>query len=73
MDLDVLEILIRVVIGGAIGFCIGLTGVGGGVLVVPALALLGVGSAQAVATASVIFSSCHDRRRNAKFVTKSII
>jgi len=48
------EILVRVLIGGGIGFCIGLTGVGGGVLTLPALTLLlGMNPVGAVGTASL--------------------
>jgi uncharacterized membrane protein YfcA len=38
--LSILELAVRLVLGLLIGFCIGLTGVGGGVLVLPALTLL---------------------------------
>jgi len=38
--LGLMEIAVRLVLGLLIGFCIGLTGVGGGVLVLPALTLL---------------------------------
>ena len=38
--LTLLELAVRFVLGLLIGFCIGLTGVGGGVLVVPALTLM---------------------------------
>ena len=40
LDLTVQEIALRVLLGMVIGFCIGLTGVGGGVLVLPALTLI---------------------------------
>ncbi len=40
LDLSVFEILIRLLLGLVIGFCIGLTGVGGGVLVLPALTVI---------------------------------
>lgn len=39
-DLSTSEILLRLLLGMVIGFCIGLTGVGGGVLVLPALTLI---------------------------------
>lgn len=39
-DLAISEILLRILLGIVIGFCIGLTGVGGGVLVLPALTLI---------------------------------
>jgi len=40
LDLTVSEIALRLLLGMVIGFCIGLTGVGGGVLVLPALTLI---------------------------------
>ena len=39
-DLNFMELLSRFLVGAGIGFCIGLTGVGGGVLMLPALILL---------------------------------
>jgi len=52
--LEVLEIVGRLLLGLAIGFCIGLTGVGGGVLVLPALTLLlRMNAVMAVGTASL--------------------
>lgn len=39
-DLTPAEILLRLLLGTVIGFCIGLTGVGGGVLVLPAVTLI---------------------------------
>ena len=39
-DLTLADILLRLLLGTVIGFCIGLTGVGGGVLVLPALTLI---------------------------------
>jgi len=39
-DLTITEIALRLLLGTVIGFCIGLTGVGGGVLVFPALTLI---------------------------------
>ena len=38
--LEFAELAVRLILGGVIGFCIGLTGVGGGVLVWPALTLV---------------------------------
>ncbi|MEN8255394.1 MAG: sulfite exporter TauE/SafE family protein [Verrucomicrobiota bacterium] len=53
-DLSLIEIAGRLLIGGGIGFCIGLTGVGGGVLMLPALTLLfGMDPVAAVGTASL--------------------
>ena len=40
MDLAVMDIVYRLIVGLVIGFVIGLTGVGGGVLVLPALTIL---------------------------------
>jgi len=52
--LEILEIAGRLGLGLAIGFCIGLTGVGGGVLVLPALTLLlRMNAVMAVGTASL--------------------
>jgi len=52
-DFGVIEIASRLLVGGAIGFCIGLTGVGGGILMLPALTLLfGMDPVTAVGTAS---------------------
>ncbi len=39
-DLTITEIALRLLLGTVIGFCIGLTGVGGGILVLPALTLI---------------------------------
>ena len=39
-DLTFVEIVLRLLLGTVIGFCIGVTGVGGGVLVLPALTLI---------------------------------
>ncbi len=51
--MDIAGLLLRVVLGLVIGFCIGLTGVGGGVLVLPALTLLlKTNAVMAVGTAS---------------------
>ncbi len=52
--LEILEIVYRLFLGLGIGFCIGLTGVGGGVLVLPALTLLlRMNAVMAVGTASL--------------------
>lgn len=54
MDATLIDIVVKVFIGGAIGFFIGLTGVGGGVIVVPTLTLLfGLPPTIAVGTASL--------------------
>lgn len=39
-DLSIAEIALRLLLGAVIGFCIGLTGVGGGVLVLPAVTII---------------------------------
>ena len=39
-DLTIADIVLRLLLGTVIGFCIGLTGVGGGVLVLPALTVI---------------------------------
>lgn len=53
-DLTIVEIITRTVLGLVIGFCIGMTGVGGGVLVLPALTLLlRMNAVMAVGTASL--------------------
>lgn len=52
--LEITGIVIRLLLGLAVGFCIGLTGVGGGVLVLPALTLLlKMNAVMAVGTASL--------------------
>lgn len=52
--MTIFDIGIRLVLGLVIGFCIGLTGVGGGVLVLPALTVaLGLPPSVAVGTASL--------------------
>jgi len=54
LDIGWFEIVVRLVMGLVIGFCIGLTGVGGGVLVLPALTLvLGIEPVKAVGTTSL--------------------
>ncbi|MGF1736434.1 sulfite exporter TauE/SafE family protein [Photobacterium satsumensis] len=51
------ELLVRLMFGGLIGFCLGLTGVGGGVLIIPILQIaFGMNPVLAVGTASVISS-----------------
>lgn len=50
---ELTTLLAEFALGGGVGFCIGLTGIGGGVLVVPALTLLlGLPATVAVGTAS---------------------
>ena len=52
--LDILEIAVRLVFGLLIGFCIGLTGIGSGVLVLPVLTMLfRMNAVMAVGTASL--------------------
>lgn len=52
--MDIQAWLIRLALGAGIGFCIGLTGIGGGVLVLPSLTLvLGLPASVAVGTASL--------------------
>jgi uncharacterized membrane protein YfcA len=54
LDMSLAGLLGRIVLGLVIGFCIGLTGIGGGVLVLPALTLLlGIPPVQAVGTTSL--------------------
>jgi len=54
LDVGFLGLILRLVAGVVIGFCIGLTGVGGGVLVIPALTLLfGLPASTSVGTASL--------------------
>jgi len=64
-----LEILSRLLLGLVIGFCIGLTGVGGGVLVMPALTLLlrmnavmAVGTASLYAFLTKVWATLHHAR-----------
>jgi uncharacterized membrane protein YfcA len=53
-ELSLIEAVSRLLVGAGIGFCIGLTGVGGGVLMLPALTLLfGMDPVMAVGTASL--------------------
>ena len=67
--LEILEIAGRLLLGLSIGFCIGLTGVGGGVLVLPALTLLlrmnvvmAVGTASLYAFLTKISATVHHAR-----------
>lgn len=54
MDLTITDIAVRMVLGLVIGFSIGATGIGGGVLVVPSLSLLlGLPTTVCVGTASL--------------------
>lgn len=54
LEPTILNVLFRAFLGLVIGFCIGLTGIGGGVLVLPSLTLLlGMNSVMAVGTASL--------------------
>ncbi|MFT5127216.1 MAG: putative membrane protein YfcA [Rhodothermales bacterium] len=54
MDLDLIDIVVRVLVGGGLGFIIGLAAVGGGVLGVPVLAVgFGLPASVAVGTASL--------------------
>lgn len=54
MDFDATYIVVRLVCGLAIGFAIGMTGIGGGVLVMPTLTiLLSLPTSVAVGTASL--------------------
>ncbi|MEZ9040922.1 MULTISPECIES: sulfite exporter TauE/SafE family protein [unclassified Vibrio] len=50
-----LDSLLKLALGGVIGFCLGMTGVGGGVLIIPILQVVfGMGTVLAVGTASLI-------------------
>lgn len=54
LDISLVGLIVRLALGLVIGFCIGLTGVGGGVLVLPAMTLiLGIPPVQAVGTTSL--------------------
>ena len=54
MEFDALHILLKILTGAAIGFCIGMTGVGGGSIVVPTLTLgFGLLPSVSVGTASL--------------------
>jgi len=54
MEFEIFGILVRLLLGLIIGFCIGLTGVGGGVLVLPALTVaIGLPASVAVGTANL--------------------
>ena len=59
MDLDVLIIVVQLVSGALIGACIGMTGIGGGVLLLPVLTLgFGLPSTVAVGTAHLYSCLC---------------
>ena len=54
MELSIVDIIVRLALGAGIGFFIGLTGIGGGVLVLPALTvILGLPASVAVGTANL--------------------
>ncbi|MDA0991149.1 MAG: sulfite exporter TauE/SafE family protein [Verrucomicrobia bacterium] len=54
MDLSPGSIIVRLVIGTAVGFCVGMTGIGSGALIMPILTLgLGIPPTVAVGTASL--------------------
>ncbi len=53
MEMDLLDIVLRILTGALIGFCIGMTGVGGGVILVPTLTL-GFGMAPSVSVGTAI-------------------
>ena len=53
-DLSITFVILRVIVGAVIGFCIGMTGVGGGAIVVPTLTSgFGLPPSMAVGTASL--------------------
>ena len=59
MDLDVLRTVVQLVSGALIGACIGMTGIGGGVLLLPVLTLgFGLPSTVAVGTAHLYSCLC---------------
>ena len=59
MDLDVLNTVVQLVSGALIGACIGMTGIGGGVLLLPVLTLgFGLPSTVAVGTAHLYSCLC---------------
>ncbi len=74
---DALMLLSRIVLGAIIGFCIGLTGIGGGVLVLPTLTLVvGLPPSVAVGTANLYAFLCklsavyhHARQKSVDFTT----
>jgi hypothetical protein len=80
MDLTVLEIVYRLIAGVGIGFVIGLTGVGGGVLVMPALTILfkfettmAVGTASMYACLTKIYAGFeHFRLKNIDFSVSNL-
>lgn len=54
---SIADVIIRLILGVIIGFCLGLTGVGGGVLIIPLLQItFGMQAVMAVGTASIITS-----------------
>ncbi len=53
MEIGLLDIILRILTGAIIGFCIGMTGVGGGVILVPTLTL-GFGMAPSVSVGTAI-------------------
>ncbi len=73
--MDLGTTVVELLVGGGVGFCIGLTGIGGGVLIVPALTLLlGLPATVAVGTASayifctnILASVQHARNGNIDF------
>lgn len=81
MDFTATAIAIRLAIGVVIGFTIGMTGIGGGVLVLPALTiLLGMPPSMAVGTASlyasvtqVMASFHHYKLKNINFPAAGIV
>ncbi len=80
MDLEILEIVYRLITGLVIGFVIGLTGVGGGVLVMPALTILfkfettmAVGTASMYAFCTKIYAGFeHYRLKNIDFSVSNL-
>ncbi len=80
MEMEVLEIVYRLLAGLVIGFVIGLTGVGGGVLVMPALTILfkfettlAVGTASMYAFLTKIYAGIeHFRLKNIDFSVSNL-
>ncbi len=80
MDLPILEIVYKLITGLVIGFVIGLTGVGGGVLVMPALTILfkfettmAVGTASMYAFLTKIYAGLeHFRLKNIDFSVSNL-
>ena len=81
MDMPFIDILARVIIGLVIGFNIGLTGIGGGVLALPALTLLlqedptaAVGTAAAYSFLTKIFAAWrHTKLKNVDKRSTSLV